>query len=86
MKATAKMKEPERKCNGANRRRPPPPPLGNQRALGNEGGRPTDYRPEYCEQARKLCQLGATLLAHFSMSQFQPSVVGKIRTLSFLTR
>jgi hypothetical protein len=60
MKATAKMKEPERKCNGANRRRPPPPPLGNQRALGNEGGRPTDYRPEYAEQARKLCQLGAT--------------------------
>lgn len=23
-------------------------------------GRPTKYRPEYCEQARKLCQLGAT--------------------------
>ena len=23
-------------------------------------GRPTLYRPEYCEQARKLCQLGAT--------------------------
>jgi len=67
MKATAKKKEPEPKRNGANRRRPPPPPLGNQRALGNEGGRPTDYRPEYCEQARKLCQFGATLaeVAHF---------------------
>jgi hypothetical protein len=24
------------------------------------GGRPTDYREEYCEQARKLCLLGAT--------------------------
>jgi hypothetical protein len=24
------------------------------------GGRPTDYRPEYAEQARKLCELGAT--------------------------
>ena len=67
MKATSKMKEPEPKRNGANRRRPPPPPLGNQRALGNDGGRPTDYRPEYCEQARKLCQFGATLaeVAHF---------------------
>lgn len=24
------------------------------------GGRPTDYRPEFAEQARKLCELGAT--------------------------
>ena len=23
-------------------------------------GRPTDYKPEYCEQATKLCKLGAT--------------------------
>lgn len=23
-------------------------------------GRPTDYRPEYCEQVEKLCKLGAT--------------------------
>lgn len=23
-------------------------------------GRPTDYKPEYCEQAKKLCALGAT--------------------------
>lgn len=26
----------------------------------NKGGRPTEYRPEYNEQARKLCLLGAT--------------------------
>ena len=32
-------KKPERKKV---MRRPPPPPLGNQRALGNEGGRPTE--------------------------------------------
>lgn len=24
------------------------------------GGRPTKYRPEYCEQGEKLCKLGAT--------------------------
>lgn len=24
------------------------------------GGRPTNYKPEYAEQARKLCKLGAT--------------------------
>lgn len=24
------------------------------------GGRPTDYKPEYAEQAEKLCRLGAT--------------------------
>lgn len=24
------------------------------------GGRPTDYKPEYCEQVEKLCKLGAT--------------------------
>jgi hypothetical protein len=32
-------------------------PLGNQYALGNEGGRPTTYKPEYPELARKLCML-----------------------------
>lgn len=26
----------------------------------NKGGRPTDYRAEYAEQASKLCELGAT--------------------------
>jgi hypothetical protein len=55
MTATAKMKKSERKKIV---RRPPPPPLGNQRALGNEGGRPTSYRPEYADRARQLCQLG----------------------------
>lgn len=25
-------------------------PIGNQYALGNHGGQPTKYRPEYCEQ------------------------------------
>jgi hypothetical protein len=26
----------------------------------NQGGRPSKYKPEYVEQARKLCKLGAT--------------------------
>jgi hypothetical protein len=26
----------------------------------NKGGRPTEYRPEYAKEARKLCMLGAT--------------------------
>lgn len=26
----------------------------------NKGGRPTKYKAEYCEQAEKLCRLGAT--------------------------
>jgi hypothetical protein len=26
----------------------------------NKGGRPTEYKEEYCEQARKLCLLGST--------------------------
>jgi hypothetical protein len=34
---------------------------GNQYANANKGGgRPEKYRPEYAEQARKLCQLGFT--------------------------
>lgn len=28
--------------------------------MTHPGGRPTDYKPEYCEQARKLCLLGHT--------------------------
>lgn len=37
-----------------------PAPEGNQNAVGNAGGgRPTLYRPEYAEHARKLCLLGA---------------------------
>lgn len=35
-------------------------PIGNQNALGNEGGAPTKYKEEYAEQAYKLCLLGAT--------------------------
>jgi hypothetical protein len=42
-------------------------PKGNKFAVGNKGGRPTSYRPEYVEQARKLCQIGAT---DVEMSQF----------------
>jgi hypothetical protein len=37
-----------------------PAPKGNDYAIGNNGGRPTDYKPEYNEQVRKLCLLGAT--------------------------
>lgn len=33
---------------------------GNKLAVGNEGGRPTSYKPEYAEQVKKLCLLGAT--------------------------
>lgn len=36
-------------------------PKGNSNAKGNKGGgRPTDYKKEYAEQAYKLCLLGAT--------------------------
>ncbi len=31
-----------------------------EKVVKNIGGRPSDYRPEYAEQARKLCLLGAT--------------------------
>ncbi|WP_274371794.1 helix-turn-helix domain-containing protein [Morganella morganii] len=34
-------------------------PRGNKNAVGNKGQSST-YRPEYAEQARKLCLLGAT--------------------------
>ena len=40
--------------------RPPPAPEGNKYAEGNDGGRPTSFRPEFVDQARQLCQLGAT--------------------------
>lgn len=49
---TKQDSEKPKKRNGA--------PLGNQRAVGNEGGRPTLYKPEYAEQVRKYCLLGAT--------------------------
>ncbi len=32
----------------------PPAPLGNEYAVGNHGGRPTSYRPEYCDQIIEL--------------------------------
>lgn len=35
-------------------------PKGNQFAKDNEGGRPTEYKREYNDQAYKLCLLGAT--------------------------
>jgi len=35
-------------------------PLGNKYAVGNQGGRPTKYNPEYNEQVYKLTLLGAT--------------------------
>lgn len=35
-------------------------PEGNKYAEGNNGGHPTLYRPEYSEQAYKLCLLGST--------------------------
>lgn len=35
-------------------------PKGNQFAKDNEGGRPTEYKHEYNDQAYKLCLLGAT--------------------------
>lgn len=31
-----------------------------KRPARKDEGRPTDYKPEYCEQVRKLCLLGAT--------------------------
>ena len=37
-----------------------PAPEGNKYALGNAGGRPTDYDPEYARIAQELCRLGAT--------------------------
>lgn len=37
-----------------------PAPEGNQYALGNDGGRPTDYKPEYTELVRKLGEKGFT--------------------------
>lgn len=35
-------------------------PKKNKYAEGNNGGRPTDYKPEYAEQVFRLCLLGLT--------------------------
>lgn len=32
-------------------------PKGNKNAIGNKGGRPTDYRPEYCEALIKWFEI-----------------------------
>lgn len=38
-----------------------PAPKGNQNAVGNKGGgRPSSYKPEYADMARKIALLGAT--------------------------
>lgn len=37
-----------------------PAPKGNKSALGNKGGQPTKYKPEYVEMAGKLSSLGWT--------------------------
>ena len=38
-----------------------PAPKGNQYATGNKGGgRKSTYRPEYADQAERLCQMGFT--------------------------
>lgn len=37
-----------------------PAPKGNRYAAGKASGRNPAYKPEYAEQARKLCLLGAT--------------------------
>jgi hypothetical protein len=39
---------------------PPPAPKGNKYAEGNNGGRPKSFRTEFVDQAKQLCQLGAT--------------------------
>lgn len=35
-------------------------PFGNQNAVGNSGGRPSKYKDEFAELAKKFCMLGAT--------------------------
>ena len=52
-----------------------PAPKGNKNAKGNKGGpgAPTDYRPEYCEEARILCAecgfTDARLAEHFGVTE-----------------
>lgn len=36
-------------------------PLGNKNAVGNEGGRPSKYKPEYCERVIELGKEGKSL-------------------------
>ena len=37
-----------------------PAPKGNQNAVGNKGGAPSGYRPEYAARAAKACEAGFT--------------------------
>ena len=37
-----------------------PAPKKNKNAVGNTGGRPSNYKDDFAEQAYKLCLLGAT--------------------------
>ena len=47
-------------------------PKGNQYALGNNGGRPSKYQPEFCEKVIELGKEGKSLTqmcAHFDISR-----------------
>lgn len=55
-----------------NPKKKPGAPAGNTNAIGNEGGRPTKYKPEYNQQVYELCLLGATdaqIAAFFDISE-----------------
>jgi hypothetical protein len=55
--------------------RPPPTPKGNKYAEGNDGGRPTSFRTEFVDQAKQLCQLGATDVEVARFFKVHPSTV-----------
>ena len=47
-------------------------PKGNKHAVGNKGGRPSKYKPEYAKLAAHYCTLGATdaqLAEYFEVSE-----------------
>lgn len=50
-------------------------PKGNKFAEGNAGGRPTKYKPEYAEQAYKLCLLGHTNEELATFFEVAPSTI-----------
>ena len=50
---------------------------GNKNAVGNKGGAPTKYKPEYAEQAYKLCLLGATNDELADFFEVDPSTIDK---------
>jgi hypothetical protein len=49
------------------RAKPSPGPVVTVKDAPAKTGRPTDYRPEYVEQVRKVCALGAT---HEEIAEF----------------